>query len=98
MKRPTPISAALSRNGIRQPHELKADSDSTAASSASTPEASRLPGGHADLRPARVQPAPALVAVLGDHQHRAAPLAAEPEALDEASVTSRIGAATPIES
>ena len=41
-------------------------------------------GGHAHLRPAAVEAAPALGGVLDRHQHRAAPLAADPDALGEA--------------
>ena len=43
----------------------------------------QLARGRARLRPARPEAAPGRVAVLGDDQHRAAPLAAEREALDE---------------
>ncbi len=37
----------------------------------------------AGLRPGRPEAAPAVAAVLGDHQHRAAPLAADGEALEQ---------------
>ena len=55
----------------------------TAARTNSTPVASRLPSGtpacgHEDQKPRRF-----VVAVLGGHQHRAAPLAADGEALQQ---------------
>ena len=40
---------------------------------------------HAGLRPRRPEPAARVLAVLGGHQHRAAPLAADGEALDQAA-------------
>ena len=80
---PTRISTADSRNGMRQPHAANASSDWNAASSARTPVASRLPGGSTGLRPGRPEAAVLGLAVLGDQQHRAAPLAAQREALDE---------------
>jgi hypothetical protein len=43
----------------------------------------QLPGRGPGLGPARPEPAPRRLTVLGDDQHRAAPFAAEGEALDE---------------
>ena len=68
---------------MRQPHALNASSDCTAASTHSTPVANRLPSatpacGHEDQKPRWLS-----VAVLGGHQHRAAPLATDGEALHE---------------
>ncbi|GAA2806907.1 hypothetical protein GCM10020219_093330 [Nonomuraea dietziae] len=82
--RPTITSTPDSRNGTRQPHDRNASSDWKAASSASTPVASRLPPGAPALRPRGPEAAPARVAVLGDDEHRAAPLAAQREALHQA--------------
>jgi hypothetical protein len=44
----------------------------------------QVAGGHADLGPAGVPAAPVGLAVLQRHQHGPAPLAAQPESLDEA--------------
>ena len=68
---------------MRQPQALNAASLCTAASTNSTPVASRLPSatpacGHEDQKPRRSS-----LAVLGGHQHRAAPLAADGEALQQ---------------
>ena len=84
MYQPTTTSSAESRNGTRQPQARNSASVWTAAMIASTPAASRLPAGDAGLRPARPEAAPRGVAMLGRHQHRAAPFAADGEALDQA--------------
>ena len=47
------------------------------------PVGEQQPDRYADLRPARVEPAPVRIAGLERHQHRAAPLAAEAEPLQE---------------
>ena len=80
---PIRTSRALSRNGIRQPQASKLSSLWNRASAHSTPAESRLPSG----TPAWVHdvqnPRRRLVAVLGGHQHRSAPFAADGEALQQ---------------
>src|SRR4028118_34129 len=66
-----------------------AESRLPAATPASAPTATRThrappPRRAAGLRPARPEAAPGAVAMLGGHQHRPAPLAADREALHEA--------------
>ena len=68
---------------MRQPHASNAASLCTAASTNSTPVASRLPSAHTGLRPRGPEAAVLVLAVLGGHQHRAAPLAADGEALHQ---------------
>ena len=80
---PISTSTAESRNGIRQPQARNASSLCTTRHHGEQAVGDQLPGGRARLRPARPEAAPGRVAVLGDDQHRAAPLAAEREALDQ---------------
>ena len=79
MKRPTPTSTMLSRNGTASPRTR-----------AATPWPRGRPGWRAEtrrdahLRPAPEETSPALRGVLDRHQDGAAPLAAHPDALAEA--------------
>ena len=77
------MSTAESRKGIRQPQSRKASSGWNRASSARTPVASRLPAGAPAVGPKCLEAPVLRLAVLGDDQHRSAPLAAEREALDQ---------------
>ena len=93
--RPTMMSTAESRNGIRQPQAAKASSDWNAASSARTPVASRLPAG----APACGQEAqkPRCSGLPCSETIRTAPPHSPPSAKPWMSrrVISRIGASTP---
>ena len=85
-------STAESRNGIRQPHASKSSSLWTAASTNSSAVREQVAQRHAGLRPRDQKPRRAGVAVLGDDQHRAAPLAADARSPGPARQTSsRIG-------
>ncbi len=74
----------LSRNGTRQPQDSNAASVVSAAHQGQDAVGQQQPDRHADLRPAGVEPTALRVARLQRHQHGAAPLAAEAEALHEA--------------
>ena len=81
--RPTASSTMLSRNGMRQPQARNAASPVREADAASTRVDSTMPLGAPALvklahRPRRDD------GVLGGHQHRAAPLAADRDALHDA--------------
>ena len=74
----------LSRNGTRQPQAQKLLFGQAARTMENTQLRQQQPGRRAHLRPAAVEAAPPSRRVLDRHQHRAAPLAAEAEALQQA--------------
>jgi hypothetical protein len=94
--RPTAISAPLSRNGTRQPHDSKAASDRVAVMMPSTPAASRLPAGtptwgQLAFRPRRLgSPCSSDISTAPPHSPPS------PRPWMTRSTTSRTGAATPM--
>ena len=84
MYQPTATSSAESRNGTRQPQAMKSASLWKPAISARIPADSRLPSGTPACGQLAQKPRRFGIAIFGRHQHRAAPLAADREALDDA--------------
>ena len=80
---PTTTSRPLSRNGTRQPQDRNAVVGGDGAHQRQHAVGQQQADRDADLRPAGVEPALLGGAGLQGHQHRAAPLPAEAEALQE---------------
>jgi hypothetical protein len=94
--RPTAISAPLSRNGTRQPHDSKDASERVADMIPSTPAASRLPTGTPTCGQLAFQPrrleSPCSIDISTAPPHSPP----SPRPWEMRSTTSRMGAATPM--
>ena len=84
---PTPTSTMLNRNGMRQPQARNCSSGSRENTRTRAVD-EQQPRRGAHLRPAPVEAALAGGRMLHRHQHRAAPLTAQAEALRSRSTTS----------